>query len=546
MNIEFEDDYSDVILERGLEYYENGYVSNVKIKNGTVNAIVEGTHDYHVSIKISNGNILSTSCDCPYFYGHDECKHITALLYYLTNEDIKSNTTDEGVNIKSILEKVNEKKLKSFLENLLNTDEDAYNSFRKEFIEYFPKPSKDIYKKRIKQAIRSVGDRHGFINYTKGWEYVEKMYEFTDEAQTLIEKDDYETAFFISKTILDSIPNTEIDGSDGEITTVSNECMNVITDIMNNASIEDKTIREIFEYVLRELKTHNLYIYGVELDELIILFIRNGLFIPECEKALIAAIKSCDEDDYCYSYEKKRYLEFLKELYIITGEHSKEAKLIVDNLDNIDMFKEYIEALSQTTDIQEVISTLISSREKYPKHSKYITNKLLEIYKENNMKIEYKDELYKSFFIYDKFKFEKFLEIKELYSHNDWNIEIENIITKVKTFEYYDDILAKIFIEEKMTDRLFDLVKDKSNINNYSEYLLPKYRNELIEKNIEMIKESLRLASSRKTYHGIAMHLEYIKDLDINKEYICDLLDYIRKNYSNRPALLDEISYVNI
>ena len=48
------------------------------------------------------------------------------------------------------------------------------------------------------------------------------MYEFTNEALNFVEDGDYETAFVIARIILDSIPDTAIDGSNGEIGEVAN------------------------------------------------------------------------------------------------------------------------------------------------------------------------------------------------------------------------------------------------------------------------------------------------------------------------------------
>ncbi len=80
MKIDFEREYSSTILKRGLDYYNRGYVKNVKINGNTIGAIVEGTNNYHISIELNNDEIIDTNCDCPYFYEHDECKHITAVF----------------------------------------------------------------------------------------------------------------------------------------------------------------------------------------------------------------------------------------------------------------------------------------------------------------------------------------------------------------------------------------------------------------------------------------------------------------------------------
>ncbi len=95
-----------------------------------------------------------------------------------------------------------------------------------------------------------------------------------------------------------------------------------------------------------------------------------------------------------------------------------------------------------------------------------------------------------------------------------------------------------------MIDELYEYVSINGNVNNFEEYLLPKYRDKLIEINIKNCKRNLKFASNRNAYRGIAGELSHIKRLDINKKYINDILTYIRKEYANKPALMDEISHI--
>lgn len=540
MKINFEDDYSKIILKRGLEYYNYGCIKNVGIKDNSIEAMVEGTNNYHVGLEIKGGKVVFASCDCPYYYDHDECKHIVAVLYYLTNEKIENQKNEEST--RTILDKINEKELKDFLENLIENEESIYDLFRRKFVNYFPKISLATYKRKIEFAIREAGGRDGFIDYNEGWNYTRKMYEFTNEALNLVENGDYETAFVIARIILDSIPDTAIDGSNGETSEVANSCIEVIISILNKASKDDKIVADILDYILIELKTHNLNSYGIELDDLIINFIRDGLFLQKCEIALINAIKDCDDSKW-YSYSKKYYLDYLEELYDKQGDNLKKRNLIKNNLDIIEIFEKYIEILMNEKDTKEIIKDLINYRKKYPSHQKYITDKLLEIYYRDNMALEYKNELYQAFFEFDKYNFEKYIKIKQLYDRKEWITEIEKIISKIEKSSHKIDILAKIFIEEKMIDRLYELVKD-NNIYYYEDYLIPKYRNELIEKYIEKCKRNLKFASNRSNYRDIAGELTHIKMLDTNKKYITPFLEHIRKEYSNKPALMDEISHV--
>lgn len=79
------------IRQRGQDYYANKKVINIRNWNNLWEADVQGTKDYHVSIKFDDSNndiIIDSNCECPY---HKEdkrnCKHIYALLLKIKVEN---------------------------------------------------------------------------------------------------------------------------------------------------------------------------------------------------------------------------------------------------------------------------------------------------------------------------------------------------------------------------------------------------------------------------------------------------------------------------
>ncbi len=73
----FEQKLTDGQLAKGLDYFENGCISELEEwEAGKWNAIVAGSEDYHVKIKFKNDTIEKCSCDCP--HDAEYCKHIIA------------------------------------------------------------------------------------------------------------------------------------------------------------------------------------------------------------------------------------------------------------------------------------------------------------------------------------------------------------------------------------------------------------------------------------------------------------------------------------
>lgn len=79
-----------VIYRRGLNYWNEGRVRNVKEENGCFTATVHGTHNYTTTVQLNGDEIVSTSCDCPY---GANCKHIAALLCEIRKRRIGTKKT---------------------------------------------------------------------------------------------------------------------------------------------------------------------------------------------------------------------------------------------------------------------------------------------------------------------------------------------------------------------------------------------------------------------------------------------------------------------
>lgn len=63
------------ILERGLNYYEEGYVTSLEQTLTGYTAVVEGTEDYDVEIEIRDGRVYDMTCTCPYAAEENYCRN---------------------------------------------------------------------------------------------------------------------------------------------------------------------------------------------------------------------------------------------------------------------------------------------------------------------------------------------------------------------------------------------------------------------------------------------------------------------------------------
>ena len=86
----FEQVAGPVIVQRGSRYFRMGRVTKCVEENGEVNAQVQGTHRYRVTMMIDEeGTIREHRCNCP-FDDAILCKHEVAVLYYLREQRKKA------------------------------------------------------------------------------------------------------------------------------------------------------------------------------------------------------------------------------------------------------------------------------------------------------------------------------------------------------------------------------------------------------------------------------------------------------------------------
>ena len=72
-------DFTRKIRDRGYTYFAQGLVKILKGDHAEVVACVRGSIDYRVHLLWQDQTLLA-NCDCPYFSGGEQCKHLWAVI----------------------------------------------------------------------------------------------------------------------------------------------------------------------------------------------------------------------------------------------------------------------------------------------------------------------------------------------------------------------------------------------------------------------------------------------------------------------------------
>lgn len=130
------------IIQRGIQYFIQNKIQDLNKQNNKYTAIVKGSKDYKVSITFNYDDILSATCNCPYYEDKKEyCKHIYSVLYNVKCKDnlsiINNMIQDYIIKTKEMIYKFkNSKVMLNNKNNILNHYEEKFKIYERNIEKY--------------------------------------------------------------------------------------------------------------------------------------------------------------------------------------------------------------------------------------------------------------------------------------------------------------------------------------------------------------------------------------------------------------------------
>lgn len=554
---EFEQMVNETILQRGLSYFKNGYVTDfAELSIGEYEATVSGTEEYTVRLKIKNNLIVEYNCNCPYDMG-PVCKHIVATIFYLKQLELNLNQTNISFpkkkkrksaeeQLKEILNKVSHNELKEFIKEQSKVDKQFRNLFLSNFAHLDASQSKEFYQRQIRSVINSAKNRYGLI----GWHETRYLEQGIDPIIAISEKQleskNYINAFYICTALMEEMTETLqfSDDSNGAIGGIIEHSYEMLYDIATK-DISEEIRTDLFNYCITSFEKRLFDGWDWHIG---ILRIAYKLTNNENEADII--IKCLDTINGEYEREKAQALK----LEIITKYKGREVvrEFIEKHITNPSIRNSEIAKAIENKEFERAIA-LSKDGAEYDKKDKpglvkdwY--NWLLKIAQLQNDKPKIIE--YARFLFIDNFmpKADYYEILKQNVAQNKWNEFLEEIITEITPKEGWKntELVRKIFIKEKWWDRLFLMLKENVSLQNieYNEkYLSKDYSQELIQLYSEKLVQYVDINMGRKHYQTACRYLRRMKKLGGN-EKANELIEYFRNTYPKRKALLDELNNV--
>lgn len=550
---EFEQLIDEKILKRGLSYFKNGRITDYTIISpGEYETHVSGTEEYTVQLKIKREIILEYNCDCPYDLG-PVCKHVVASIFYLKRDGLnqqnppltkKSKTTAQQ--LKEVLDKVTHKDLKEFILEQSINDKQFRNLFISSFAYLNESQSKNFYQQQIKLIIDSATDRQGLI----GWHEMKSLEKGIDPLIAIAEKQleikNYKSAIYICTSLMEEMTKAiqfsdDSNGSIGNIIDCSYEMLYDIS--QKEMSVDVKT--ELFKYCITTFERRLFDGWDWHIG---ILDLAYELTVNEKQADNIIRCLDSETGEY-----EKRRAQSLKLKIITKYKDKEEVQSFIDkNITNPSIRNSEIEKSIKNNDFVKAIKLCKDGIEYDQKDKPGLVKdwyhwllKIAQSKNDSSKTIEYA-----RFLFIDNFmpKEDYYGILKQEVDPNRWKNFLEDIICELSLKDKWRNIelIRTIYINEKLWDRLLLLLKENASlqsISNNEKYLSKDYSQELIQLYSEKIVIFVAANKGRKHYQTACRYLRRMKKLGGNDK-VNELIDYFRKEYPQRRALLDELNNV--
>lgn len=559
---QFEEYIDENILERGFSYFNNGRVLQVdEISAYVYEAVVQGEQNYTVQLRLENGIIKDSACDYPYDFG-PVCKHITAVIFYLQQEELKISPKKQKTQSKKksskkrktkkdqiieLLNSIPHEQLLQFIVEQTTQNRSLRDVFLLHFSQYNPNQSKAFYCKQVKSLVNSVSGSYGMINSVANKQLYSVISGLLNTAATQIEYENYKNALYINFAIMEEmVPALEHSyDSEGHITGCIDEACEMLY-TLSKCELPEETRQLVLEYCIDAFDKENFSGWDWHFD---MLQIAEQLVKTDTEfESLMRIMDKSQPSEY-----EEENTQKIKYQLILKIKGSEDANAYLEN--NLSNYHLRNTAILNAITNEDFIKAdkLAKDGIKQDKKSKpgLVRDwykwllKIAQLQKDKEKIIEYARYLF-----LDNYGNEQdYYQILKMHVPSDqWDSYVNQLIKDIKAKSYYwsMSLIPFICIWEKWWDKLFEWVKQYptlTKLEEFEHYLSKDYSNELIEMYAVEIKGFLKHNVGRTHYIKACKYLKRIKKLD-NTDKFNELICYLRKNYANRRALMEELDKI--
>lgn len=553
------------ILERGYSYYYKNTVEVLDIKDGIIRADVWGSRLYKVEISLSDGAVKDMYCSCPYAADGRNCKHMAAVLYEWSENDIEENEVMEieenaelfksafTINaqkkkqdaVEKLVADAGDDDVRSFLVSVLTGDEKLLLRFYNIVNERAAEVDIKNYIRQIDIIVENYLGKYDFIDYYEADGFIAELEEFIDvEVCRLIDNGNYLSAFEVMNYIFVMIGDVDMDDSDGGTGILAHKIYQLWLELLDKVNLEDK--KKMFEWFTAHLDGSVIEYFEEYIEQMIMEQFKEKEFEQAKLDFLEDMIKKSEQNDSGWTRDYEigkwaiKYLEALERKKVSEKQIEEVCKKYWSNSSVRRYYIDFCKKRKKYDRALQVLDESILLDKNYRGLISEHNRKKKEIYRLQGNKSAYIEQLWKLLLEYDEGDLGVYKELKKQYTAEEWLVKREEILKKLSE----NANVEEIYKEEKMYDRLLEYVLNSSGLDalkTYESVLKKEYPEQILDKYRGEVNKMALHTSDRNHYSYLVSLLRRMKKIKGGTKIVEKIVEEWKVNYKNRRAMMDEL-----
>lgn len=534
------------ILERGKDYWKNGYVTRLCRDLDTITAIVQGTEDYEVEIDMDGDGVMAVSCTCPYAEDGMECKHMAAVLFAAEAEKLEIDMNRilkekmcPGYGWQETIDQMSPEEMREFLTELVGKNKDLQEMLVLRYREQDADMLVASWEDRIAAIVRRYASHSGYIYYTHAADFHLALMEFlNDRLSALLKEERTMDAFRLVSLVYSTAMEQGAEDTDDLLSELTDECEAAWIDILEQATQAQE--EEIYKWFADHSEI-SWWSYGTDQ-------VRGFLFFYEWSQPLLENnLRLLDKRIEKYQDQEYR-LEGLLKCQETTmcklGCPEEEIEAFWNAYCDREFVRDRkLEQFMAAYDYDRAIALLLEGKRldhdkawRVKQHSE----KLIELYRITGREEDYREELQYQVFSCLQNDLRFIRELRSVTSDEEWPKYLEELLKKYTRSALYYELLAY----DKQWQRLFETIKAEGNLNRLHQYAngLRQWSPEQVRDcYTELLQKAMHYASNRQAYEAVISYLKVLKTYPEGDKSVQMLVTLWRKQFSRRSAMMDEL-----
>lgn len=534
-------------FERGLKYFEEGRVKQVDFFGDTITAVVEGTENYRVTIRV-NGDVEGR-CTCPYDWG-GICKHIVATLIHYSQgyEKMKGGREREEGRVNAVLGQMTLEKLKEFLSAEFEKDP----RMRARFLIYFTgegeEKSLHDYKRAISLLYRDAAGRNGFIDYDRRVDFSYVL----DVAERYIEKRNFLEAAKIFQALSEAIAENMdmVDDSDGYYGGEFDYAVEKLVTCLNEAELGSEEKRPYIDYLFQKFIEGEPDYFQENYDHALRQMCTSEEDLRHLENLLEPRLTELPDHERNWGEYYDAEQGLMMQIFVLDklGEDEELHGLLERHYRRDGglclLFAERLLRDGEVTRSVEVAEEGVSV---FPDRlASGLRRFLSKLYRESSPE-KYRENLMNLFLLerdwglYD--------ELKRVSSEEEWGGLLGEMVKNLSgRGGFGESLLVDVYLREGMFDEALREVLATGRLDVLSRYrrvLSARYPKEYFDAYKGLLIPFAARSMGRRHYREVVAYLKRMREIEVYEGEFKKLVGSLKEEYSNRPAFLDEMRHLN-